>query len=53
MQDVLFEQRRKNPVVLDSFYGLSRDRHEQLMSKSASDLVREVAEKGRCQKGAL
>jgi hypothetical protein len=39
VQDVIFEQRRKNPVIFDRFYFWLRDDHEAIMHSNAKSLV--------------
>jgi hypothetical protein len=42
VQDVIFEQRRKNPLVFDTIYFWLRDEQEAIMQSSAQDLVAEA-----------
>jgi hypothetical protein len=45
VQDVIFEQRRKNPVIFDKFYFWLRDDHEAIMHGNAQSLVAEAEER--------
>ena len=45
VQDVMFEQRRKNPVILDKFYFWLRDDHQSIMHRNAQSLVAEAEER--------
>jgi hypothetical protein len=42
LQDEVFDQRRKNPLIFDWIYFRLRDRQEELMNKNAHELVREA-----------
>lgn len=42
LQDEIFEQRRRNPLIFDWVYSRLRDDHEDLMNKCASDLLTEA-----------
>ena len=42
LQDEIFEQRRRNPLIFDWVYGMLRNEQEELMNKCAGDLLQEA-----------
>jgi hypothetical protein len=42
LQDEIFEQRRRNPLIFDWVYGRLRNEQEELMNRCAGDLLREA-----------
>lgn len=42
LQDEIFEHRCKSPLILDPFFKIFRDEHEELMNKSSEILIEEV-----------
>lgn len=44
IQDEIYDNRIKNPLIPDRFYGLYRPKEENLMTKTADKLVAELIE---------
>lgn len=42
LQDEIFEHRCKSPLILDPFFKIFRDEHEELMNKSSEILIEEA-----------
>ena len=42
LQDEIYNNRRKNPLILDRFYEFFKKRDEELMNKTASELAKEA-----------
>ena len=42
LQDEIYNNRRKNPLILDRFYEFFKKRDEELMNKTASEIAKEA-----------
>lgn len=48
LQDAIFEHRIKNPLILNVFYKLFRDKDEELMNRTSEILIQEAVENNCC-----
>ena len=44
LQNAIYNNRRNNPVIIDEFYKLFKERDEKLMNKTAGELAKEARE---------
>ena len=44
LQDAIFEHRIKNPLILNVFYKLFRDKDEELMNRTSEILIQEAVD---------